>query len=106
MIAKTEVVAGLRRWAQGWPADAAAVELLIRSYSGQYVRASWPWVHPCRRPGWYWLDGYALAVHAAKVTGERRRVLSIAAELLGAETTSSPAAGQVPTHVDADRRAA
>lgn len=85
----TEVREGLRRWAQGSPADAAAVELLIRSYSGQYVRPSWPWVRPCRRPGWFWLDDDALARHARKVTGERHRVLPLAATLLGAETADA-----------------
>jgi hypothetical protein len=101
----TTVATGLRLWAQGWPADAAAVELLIRSYSGQYVRQSWPWVQPCRRPGWYWLDGDALAAHARRVTGERRRILTLTATLLGSDPATVALADSDSTS-EIDRRAA
>jgi hypothetical protein len=35
--------------------------------------------------GWYWLDGDALAAYADTVTDEERRVLTLAAVLLGAD---------------------
>jgi hypothetical protein len=82
-----KVVAGLRRWAAGAPTDEAAVELLVCRFGGRYARSSWPWVHPCRAPGWWWLDGTQLARYAAKVSGERPRVLLLAARLLDGEET-------------------
>ena len=87
---RAEVVNGLRWWAQGAPSDQAAVELLARCFSGRYVRPGVAWVRPCRRLGWYWLDGDALAAYADTVTGEERRVLTLAAVLLGAEPETRP----------------
>ena len=74
----------------GCPIDQAAVELLARCFSGRYVRPGVAWVQPCARPGWYWLDEEALAAYAATVTGEERRVLTLAAVLLGAEPEARP----------------
>ena len=87
---RAAVVAGLRRWALGAPSDQAAVELLARCFSGRYVRPGVAWVRPCARPGWYWLDGDELATYADTVTGEERRVLTLAALLLGADPVSRP----------------
>jgi hypothetical protein len=85
-----QLVAGLRRWALGAPSDQAAVELLVRCFSGRFVRPGVAWVRPCARPGWYWLDGDALAAYADTVTGEERRVLTLAAVLLGADPVAGP----------------
>ena len=87
---RAAVVTGLRRWAQGAPSDQAAVELLARCFSGRHVRPGVAWVRPCARPGWYWLDGDALAAHAERVTGEEHRVLTLAAVLLGADPVPRP----------------
>jgi hypothetical protein len=87
---RVAVVTGLRRWALGAPSDQAAVELLARCFSGRYVRPGVAWVRPCARQGWYWLDGDELAAHADTVTGEERRVLTLAAVLLGADPVSRP----------------
>ena len=48
--------AGLRAWAKGDYAQEAGVELLIRAFGGQFAQRGCPWVRPCHRPGWYWLD--------------------------------------------------
>jgi hypothetical protein len=87
---RAAVVVGLRRWALGAPSDQAAVELLARCFSGRYVRPGVAWVRPCGRPGWYWLNGDELAAHAERVTVEERRVLTLAAVLLGADPVSRP----------------
>src|SRR3712207_2890297 len=89
---RAAVVVGLRRWALGAPSDQAAVELLARCFRGRYVRPGVAWVRPCARPGRYWLDGDALAGYAATVTGEERRVLTLAAVLLGADPDAQPEA--------------
>jgi hypothetical protein len=94
----TKVVTGVRRWAAGALTDEAAVELLVCRFGGRYARSSWPWVRPCRAPGWWWLDGRQLAWYAARVSGERQRVLLLAARLVDGDET-------VP-EVDTERRAA
>ena len=96
---RTEVVDGLRRWAQGAPSDQAAVELLARCFRGRYIRPGVIWVRPCARPGWYWLDEDALAAYAQTVTGEEHRVLALAAVLLGADPEARP-------HIDSGRAVA
>ena len=63
-------------------------------------------MRPCGRPGWYWLDADELAAHASKVTGERRRILALAATLLGADSDSPAATGSDTTWPAADRRVA
>jgi hypothetical protein len=87
---RAAVVNGLRRWAQGAPSDQAAVELLARCFSGRYVRPGVTWVRPCARPGWYWLDADELAAYADTVAGEERRVLTLAAVLLDADSKTRP----------------
>jgi hypothetical protein len=82
---RAAVVTGLRWWALGALSDVAAVELLARSFGGRYVRPDVAWVRPCVQPGWYWLDADALAAHAETLTGEERRVLTLAAVLAGAD---------------------
>ena len=86
---RAAVVAGLRRWALGAPSDQAAVELLVRCFGGRFVRPGVAWVRPCA-PAWYWLDGDDLAAYADTVTGEERRVLTLAAVLLGADSAVRP----------------
>ena len=82
------VLQGLRWWAQGALPDQAAVELLARSSGGRLLRPGVPWVRPCRRPGWYWLDGDALIAHAASLPdGPQRDGLLLAALLLDGDTT-------------------
>jgi hypothetical protein len=76
------VVTGLRRWAQGSLADEAAVELLASYPGGRFARPGRVWIRPCARPGWYWLDSDALAVHAERLAGSERRVLLLAADLV------------------------
>jgi hypothetical protein len=80
-----QLVAGLRSWAQGSLTDQAAVELLVSCFSGRFVRPGCDWIRPCPRPGWYWLDADALATHAETLTGSERRVLLLAAELVGGD---------------------
>jgi hypothetical protein len=76
------VVDGLRRWAAGSPSDLAAVEVLSFCFAGRYLRAGWPWVRSCRRPGWFWLHPAPLLAFAQRQTGGRRAVLLLAAALL------------------------
>ena len=85
----TTVLQGLRWWAQGALPDQAAVELLARSFGGQLLRRDVPWVRPCRRPGWYWLDADALTAHAAALPdGPQRDVLLLAALLVDGDTST------------------
>ena len=79
------VVNGLRRWARGSLADQAAVELLISYANGRHVRPGVAWVRPCARPGWYWLDADALTSYAVSQAGDERRVLLLAAALVGGD---------------------
>jgi hypothetical protein len=77
------VLQGLRWWAQGVLPDQAAVELLARSFGGRLLRPGVSWVRPCRRPGWYWLDGDALAATAGTLPdGPEKQVLMLAAALV------------------------
>ena len=57
------------------------VEILAQSFDGRYLQPGAPWVRPCGRPGWYWLDADALASHAETLTGKDRQVLTLAAAL-------------------------
>ena len=83
------VLQGLRWWAQGALSDQAAVELLARSSGGQLLRPGVPWVRPCRRIGWYWLDADALTAHAATLPdGPERHVLLLAALLVDGDTST------------------
>ena len=80
-----QLIAGLRSWADGSLSDQAAVELLVSCSSGRFVRPGCAWIRPCARPGWYWLDADALAVQAETLTGSERRVLLLAAALVGGD---------------------
>jgi hypothetical protein len=79
------VITGLRWWAQGVLADQAAVELLAYCFDGRHAHPGVPWIRPCARPGWYWLDADTLAAHAATLTGDEKRVLTLAAALVGGD---------------------
>ncbi len=79
------VLTGLRWWAQGVLGDQAAVGLLATIAGGRHIRPGVAWVRPCARPGWYWLDADALAAYAATRAGDERRVLSLAARLVGGD---------------------
>ena len=48
--ARWQVVAGLRRWAEGAATDEAAVELLI-GLGARFTHPRRPWIRPCRRRG-------------------------------------------------------
>ena len=88
-VTPAAVLQGLRWWAQGALQHQAAVELLARSPGGRLVRPGVPWVRPCHRPGWYWLDAYALTAHAATLPdGPQRDVLLLAALLVDGETVT------------------
>ena len=88
-VTSAVVLQGLRWWAQGALPDQAAVELLARSPGGRLLRPGVPWVRPCRRPGWYWLDADALTAHAAALPdGPQRDVLLLAALLVDGDTVA------------------
>ena len=78
-----EMVSGLRRWAEGSLTDQAAVELLASWSAGCHIRPGVAWVRPCRAAGFFFLDGVALAAHAATRAGDEQRVLLAAALLNG-----------------------
>jgi hypothetical protein len=80
-----QLVAGLRSWAEGSLSDQAAVELLVSCSNGRFVRPGCAWIRPCARPGWYWLDADALTAHAETLTGSERRMLLLAAALVGGD---------------------
>lgn len=94
------VLSGLRQWAQGAVEDEAAVELLA-CLGGRFTSTARPWVRPCRRPGWYWLDPEPISPHAGRLSDEQRRVLALVAALL----TSEPIPAAAPLF-DAESRAA
>lgn len=78
----TPASAGLRCWAQGVPADEAAVELLTSCLPARYTQTGCAWVRPCRRPGWFWLDPDILAREAAPRSADEARVLGLIITLL------------------------
>jgi hypothetical protein len=78
-----QLVDGLRSWAEGALTDQAAVELLVSCSNRRFVRPGCAWIRPCKRPGWYWLDADALTAHAETLTGSERRMLLLAAALVG-----------------------
>lgn len=94
------VLSGLRQWAQGAVGDEAAVELLA-SLGGRFTSTARPWVGPCRRPGWYWLDPEPITSYAGRLTDNQRRILALVAALL----TSDPVPAAAPAF-DAESRAA
>jgi hypothetical protein len=80
-----QVVSGQRSWAEGALTDQAAVELVVSCSNGRFVRPGVAWIRPCPRPGWYWLDADALTAQAERLTGSERRMLLLAAALVGGD---------------------
>lgn len=82
-----EVLAGLRAWAAGFRADEAAVELLAAVARGLPVLLApatagvEPWLLPCPRPGWWFLEGAVLAEQLEGLPGRLRPVLAVVAGL-------------------------
>src|SRR3712207_9121684 len=74
----TATAVGLRRWAAGSPTDAAAVELLALVAGGRLLARSCPWVRPCGRLGWYWLDPRPLTGLLAGLRGRGRQLVGLA----------------------------
>jgi len=77
-----EVLTGLRRWSAGSATDAAAVELLALVARGRLVRVSAPWVRPCGRLGWYWLDPKPLVQLQGRLIGVDRHLVALVVALL------------------------
>ena len=73
----------LRRWAAGSATDRAAVELLALVAEGRLLRVTAPWVKPCVRPGWFWLDPGPLAQLPARLRNRDRQLVALAVALLG-----------------------
>lgn len=82
VVSPSLVVDGLRRWARGAYAEEAAVELLVRAFGGRFASVECRWVRACDRPGWFWLDGEALAHDTAALSGGERRVLAVVGALV------------------------
>ena len=78
-----QVLPGLRRWAAGSATDMAAVELLALVAEGRLLRVSAPWVQPCVRAGWFWLDPGPLAQLPARLRDRDRQLVALAVALLG-----------------------
>lgn len=60
----------------------AAVELLTLVAGGRLLRSSAPWVQPCVRPGWFWLDPTPLVQLPPRLRGRDRQLVALAAALL------------------------
>ena len=101
-----QLVAGLRNWAEGSLTDQAAVELLVSCSNGRFVRPGCAWIRPCPRPGWYWLDADALAMHAGTLAGSERRMLLLAAALAGGDPWIRRRWNQSRRRIDAGRAVA
>ena len=101
-----QLVAGLRSWAQGSLTDQAAVELLVSCANGRFVRPGVAWIRPCPRPGWYWLDAEALNMHAGTLAGSERRMLLLAAALVGGDPWTRRRLNQSRRRIDAGRAVA
>ena len=78
-----QVLSGLRRWAAGSATDMAAVELLALVSEGRLLRGSAPWVQPCARSGWFWLDPGPLAQLPARLRDRDRQLVALVVALLG-----------------------
>jgi hypothetical protein len=101
-----QLVAGLRNWAAGSLTDQAAVELLVSCSNGRFVRPGVAWIGLCPRPGWYWLDADALAMHAGTLAGSERRMLLLAAALAGGDPWIRRRLNQLRRRIDAGRAVA
>ncbi|WP_353712321.1 hypothetical protein [Arthrobacter sp. K5] len=73
--------AGLRHWADGVPAQLAAVELLVSFGAGRLVDG--PWVRPGGF-GSFWFDPDVAAEEGGHLSGGERRVQAIASSLASA----------------------
>ena len=93
-VDRWSVVAGLRRWAYGLPTDEAAVELLV-GMGARFTRPGSPWVKPCARAGWFWLDPGELAGYRGRLTPGQRRVLAQIVTLLGGRPSRTVAGSAV-----------
>ena len=78
----TTTTVGLRRWAAGSATDTAAVELLALVAGGCLLTRSSPWVRPCVRLGWFWLDPRPLAQLARGLHGRDRELVTLVIALL------------------------
>ena len=80
-----QVLSGLRRWAAGSATDMAAVELVALVAEGRLLRVAAPWVQPCVRPGWFWLDPGPLAQLPARLRDRdrNRQLVALVVALLG-----------------------
>ena len=73
---------GLQRWAAESATDEAAVELLSLVAGGRLLTRSCPWVRPCVRPGWFWLDPRPLKGLAEGLRGRDRHLVALVVALL------------------------
>ncbi len=89
------VADGLRRWARGCLADEAAVELLA-GLGGRFCSTARPWVRPCVRSGWYWLDPAPLRGYAGRLTAHEQRTINLVVALLE-DRPATVRAGRVAT---------
>lgn len=78
----TAATLGLWRCPAGSAADTAAVELLALVAGGRLLGRSCPWVRPCGRLGWFWLDPGPLAQLGAGLSGRDRQLVALAVDLL------------------------
>ena len=88
----TTTVAGLQSWAAGSATDMAAVELLALVADGRLLRSSCPWVQPCRRLGWFWLDPAPLAQLPQRLQGRDRQLVALVVALLSDSHRTVPLA--------------
>lgn len=87
-----EVLTGLRLWSGGSATDAAAVELLALTAGGRLLRSSSPWVRPCSRLGWFWLDPEPLVQLQGRLVGiDRHRVALVVALLTNGHVSKTRA---------------
>ena len=91
-VDRWSVVAGLRRWAHGLPTDEAAVELLV-GMGARFTRPGSPWIKPCPRRGWFWLDPDELARYRGRLTPGQRRLLTLVVTLLSGQPALGVRAG-------------
>ena len=81
-VTVTVTTVGLRRRAAGSATDEAAVELLSLVAGGRLLTRSCPWVRPCVRPGWFWLDPRPLEGLAEGLRGRDRHLVALVVALL------------------------